>query len=279
MDSFQFSVDWRWQRAKRLNDAQVSPSRSKDDKWVLKAYKFLKKKKTNTIQAEIRLERLFPAIFIAEKLRVGDVSQFRWLIEAAVLAAVESSDIADYLGTTEAVIEAYEMLFFDIRGKLDNEGYVVGAVLGPALTKGVYGNDPDGFWKVVAYFGGWPHVQGCWRTGQATPAAIDHYNAATKHRTALNAYAGSLALQPNAFNAVDVVQTGLEQIRHEEEQGRGGQGEYANAAVAALVNSMHIVVHKAGTKLPAVEEPLQLNLPAASAVFGPPTKDGKSDDK
>ena len=263
--AFHISVDWRWQRVLDLAAAKASSSRSRDDEWVKRAYSYQKRKALLNVRTEARLTAAYPDIHLAFEIHSNQCSHFNWIIEAAVLADVPRGELAEYLAVPVKVIEAYEMLFFDVRCKLKAKGYVAGSILGPIFAAGVSGNDPDGFWKVLAFNGGWEHVQGCWSAGKATDVAVAFYKVMATQQLMLKAAATGLAVQPNTYNSVDLLKVGMERVQYEEEHVQSIGSDQISMALQALVSNIRVRIRSTKTQLPA-EEP-RLQLPHASDIY------------
>lgn len=262
---FHLAVDWRWQRVKELHAAGRAPSRTKDDKWTRRAWHYQRKKATMHVNAESRLAEVYPAIHLAFKIFDDTHSMVRWIIEAGVLADVEPQTLADYLALPVEVIDAYEKLYFDVRSKLHAEGYITGCVIGPLIASGIAADDPDGFWKILAFYGGWDHVRGCWRAGKATEEALSYYRDIARHQAILKAAASGLVVQPNSYNAPDLMRIGMEQIHHEEETGSGLAADKRLAALQAVINNINLMVRDPREQLEA-EEP-RACLPSAAEIY------------
>jgi hypothetical protein len=265
---FHMSADWRWQRVLELDEGGASPSRSRDDQWVRRARKYQQRKATLHVHTEARLEAAYPDIHLAWQIHDNLVTNFLWIIEAGVLAGVSQEELAKYLALTPEVIEAYEKLFFDVRDKLDARGYILGSVVGPLLSRGITSADPDGFWKVLSFNGGWEHVKGCWSAGQATEKAMTYYKNILAQQLPLKAAAATLWIQPNSFNAVDLIRAGMEQVFHDEESGKTDRGKNAGSAIHTLVKNIQVLVQNPRELLSA-EEP-RVRMPMA--IAGPKKK-------
>jgi len=251
---FHMSPDWRWQRVQEIAVAGVSPSRSRDDCWVQRARKYQQRKATLQVRTEARLEAAYPNIHLAWQIWDNLVTNFKWIIEAGVLTGITREELAAYLALTPEVIETYEKLFFDVRGKLAAEGFILGAVIGPLLARGITSSDPDGFWKVLAFNGGWEHVKGCWCAGRATETAMAFYKNMFAQQLPLKAAAATLWVHPNNFNAVDLIRAGMEQVFHDEETGKTDRGKHAGSAIHTLVRNIQVLVQNPREVMPA-EEP------------------------
>lgn len=263
--AFHISVDWRWQRVLDLDAAKASASRSRDDRWVQRAYNYQKRKALLNIRTEARLTAAYPDIHLAFEIHSNQCSHFKWIIEAAVLANVSREELSEYLAIPVKVIEAYEMLYFDVRGKLKAKGYVAGSILGPIFAAGVSGNDPDGFWKVLAFNGGWEHVQGCWSAGKATEVAVAFYKVMATQQLMIKAAATGLAVQPNSYNSVDLIKVGMERVQYEEEHVQSIGSDQISMALRALVSNIHVRIRSTKIQLSA-EEP-RLQLPHAADIY------------
>ncbi len=264
--SFHMSVDWRWQRVEELDEAGGAPSRSRDDFWVRRAHKYQKRKALLHVHVDARLEATYPAIHLAYEIHDNLCSHFKWIIEAAVLANVAQEELAEYIALPPDVIEAYEKLFFDVRSKLKARGYVAGSILGPIITAGVNGNDPDGFWKMLAFNGGWEHVKGCWCAGKATAEAMSYYRDVALQQVILKAAASGLSVQPNSFNAVDLMRVGIERMQYEDESGQSAGDDQTGSSFKTLIRNINVVVQDARTKLGAEEPRLRLPKPVKAVL-------------
>ena len=273
--NFHMSVDWRWQRVLELADAAASASRKGVDHWVKRAYNYQKRKATLNVRTESRLAAAYPNIHTAFLIHMNAVTHFRWIIQAAVLADVDRKELADFLALTPDIIENYEMLFFDVRCKLKSRGYIIGSVLGPIMATGVNGTDPDGFWKILAFNGGWEHVQGCWDAGRATSKAMAFYKTLGVQQAVIKSAASGVGVQPNNFNAVDLMRVGLERVQLEEERGKAVGGDEHTESFAALIENLNVTVQDPRAQLPAEEE--RLALPAAKEIYA--TFDKKKSDE
>lgn len=53
----------------------------------------------------------------------------RVLLECSILARASTAEISEFLGVSDAVISSYEDVFFNVRGQLDNPGFVLTKVI------------------------------------------------------------------------------------------------------------------------------------------------------
>ena len=96
----------------------------------------------------------------------------KYAIEAYLLARSESWQIAQHTGFTESAIDAYEAVFFNVRPKIEQKGYIVHKVLGPAVQQGLADREYDLLWKMYGYFLG-PHVLAAIETRFSSPLWCD----------------------------------------------------------------------------------------------------------
>ncbi len=112
-----------------------------------------------------KIRTLFESLFQAMILR-NHASDIRGLfIECGVLTGASVSDIAMFAAVSEGTIRSYEKLFFNIRARIADDGYIMGAILrsvvsqmqwgsGTAHTKRVVPTPAD-IWRFIAYTLGW----------------------------------------------------------------------------------------------------------------------------
>ena len=249
--------DWRWLRARRLADNNLTPSRSRDDRFVQQAWRFVKRLRKLDIRAEERLANDCPELYEAFKVYDDTQSGTRWVFEASVMADRPVDEMAQYLRTSTGMLELYEKLFFDVRDALENRGCIISNVLMPVMTNSVSSRDPDVFWKAIAYFGGWEAVIGSWEIGHASPEAIAFFNRANHQKVTKNAYDALHTMQLHSMNAHEAVKAVQEQQRLDHETGTPTTGDPAQEAMGALLLAMQLSVTPARSQLPQEEPRLQ----------------------
>ena len=252
--------DWRWIRARRLADNGLTPSRSRDDRHVQRAFRFVKRLRRNDIKAEERLASAYPHIYEAFKVYDDTQSGTRWIFEASVMADRPRKELADYLKADEKMLEVYENLFFDVRDALDSPGCILANILMPFATNNVSSRDPDVFWKAIAFYGGWEAVLGSWQVGHASPEALDFFNRANRQRTNKNAFDALHTLQLHSMNAHEAVKAAQDLRRLDHETETPQTGDQTHESMGALLSSMAITVISARAELPQEEARLQTPL-------------------
>lgn len=147
-------VDWRWQRAVQLarDTTREFNRRRIDDEWIKKARNF-RIRYTNARDdiARTALAETYPDFWYAHEYYHQDEQSDRWDLEARLLARQDPIGIANVLCTSVQTIETYERLFFNVRERIDNSGYILHHVIGPALHRGLHDREYDLLWKWYGY--------------------------------------------------------------------------------------------------------------------------------
>lgn len=160
------ATDWRWQRAGiwlSSKDRFWWPKAKHDGgaasaQWMRDAIRF----REQMLQADdptdhVKLKRKYPALYYANMLSQQQDNPTRYAIEAYLLASETNQSIGFRMGCGEDVVDAYESLFFDVREKLRNHGYILNTVIGPAIHRGLSDRSYDVLWKLLGFMAG-PHV-------------------------------------------------------------------------------------------------------------------------
>lgn len=267
--------DWRWLRARRLADNGLTPSRTRDDRFVREAWQFLKKLRKLDIKAEERLVIDHPVLFDAFKIYDDAQSGIKWVFEAGVIAGQPVDALSAYLRADAATLTMYENMFFDVRDALENRGCIIANILMPLMTSSVSARDPDVFWKGIAYFGGWEAVKSSWEVGHVTQEAVDFFDRAIRQKIMKNAYDALHTAQVNSFNAKDHVAAVLEQRRLDYESNTPASGGAVYDQLGQLLTALQIGMIPSQQVLPQEEPRLQSLLPGVRDVTAE-TVDGKS---
>ena len=240
-------VDWRWQRAALAASGEYPLSRRRDgDAWVARATKFIREHENCETELDMaELAELHPVIYWAYDIwytRDDTGNPVRSEVEARLLADDQTDNIARRVNTEVEVIEAYERLFFNVREKLVNRGYLMHCVLGPAVHLGFQSSEYDLIWKLFALLGGPLAVDLMvdQSVGHARPdrASDLKYFVADVAQNDLRRVA-MLALKTlriNNFNAMEIIDKFLKLVELERTGGAGGG--IATEAVKQNVHAM-----------------------------------------
>lgn len=99
-------------------------------------------------------------------------AHLRWEIEARILARQTDNEIADATGLDPEVLEVYTTLFFDVRPRMANIGYIVNQVIGPAVHRTLTMREYPTLWKLIGYLHG-PHMLHAIMQGSIEPSWPD----------------------------------------------------------------------------------------------------------
>jgi hypothetical protein len=260
---FNQSPRWRWLRAKELVGKRLPPRRSRDDSFVMKAWRYLRRYRRDDPRVEEALATEYPEVHQSRCL-FEDVSGSRWVFEAGVMAGQPVEMLAEYLNAEIGMLKIYERLFFDVRNALPHKGCITSNVLMPALSAGARASDPDFMWKLVAYAGGWEVVKSLWEIGDVSPVARDFIVRTFREQVLKVARSAAFVVQPNNFNAVELVGRGIDMLKLESEvEGIAGASK-SEASLSALLESVEITVKKTTDKIQQVEP---RRLPVDSSIF------------
>lgn len=152
--------NWRWLRAVEIDSGGPRASRAIDGadgfEWIRRAIRLKRRfeQANNRPAAIYALLQRDRDLFWAHSIWAEDKAPTRWGIEARVLAGETNEEIAAKVGTSPAVIAAYEQVFFDVREKLQNTDYITNVVMADAVTRGLQERQYDLLWKMLGYKGG-----------------------------------------------------------------------------------------------------------------------------
>jgi hypothetical protein len=259
-------VDWRWQRASLAASGEYPLSRRRDnDGWIARAAQFIKEQDNCNNELDLAvLSEQHPVLYWAHDIwhTQGDAGNpVRSEVEARLVADDQLDNIARRVATEVAVIEAYERLFFNVRERLTNRGYLMHCVLGPAIHLGFQASEYDLIWKLFAVLGGPLAVDLMvdQSIGHAVPerASDLKYFVADVAQNDLRRVA-MLALKTlriNNFNAVEIIDRFLKLVELER-TGGGGAGGVATEALKQNVHTMLISLpFTVGRRLGHVDAP------------------------
>ena len=154
---------WKWLRALSIDGGGPNATKRRDGadgvQWVRRAIRLKRHHAAacNNQNALYNLAQIDNELFWAHNIWAEDKQPTRWAIEARILAGESDEDIAVKVGCEPAVIAAYESVFFNVRDKLANTGYIVNVVMAESVTKGITERQYDLLWKMFGYTGG-PYV-------------------------------------------------------------------------------------------------------------------------
>lgn len=144
--------NWRWERARWLNESGKYARKKLEDPYVLAAKRFQSRwNKCRNDAERMTLERQFPGIYWAYHIYKDVNNVTRYQIEARLLAGEKPERIAQRCFITSPdIVRWYERLFFNVSDAMDSLDYLCGVVVGRAIYHGVTDRDFDILWKLYA---------------------------------------------------------------------------------------------------------------------------------
>lgn len=193
---------WRWDRARTLSEQKRKVGiKTVDDDLTCEATRYLYKKRGGSEAADLAKE--FPYIYEADVIYM-ESSVDRWTLEALTIARESQEKIAAYTGAPVELVDTFEKLFFDVRSRLNNPGFVNMRILGNNMRE-VGFNDPDGMWKIIGYSGGPQMLYAMWSCKLPAPNIIDWYKGMRKWELLQASARVAKSRIANAFNSAEIV--------------------------------------------------------------------------
>ena len=147
---------WRWQLACMSLEGNLPRRPELRDPWVVRLKRHLRRGSRNPDSPGPRRRRssLAATIDSACELRADPDPLIPAEVEAWILADEPNKVVAKQCGLTVPVVAAYEKLFFDVRPRLNSQGYVLHRIIGPQFYQGFSVDDLGPIWKFYAYMQG-----------------------------------------------------------------------------------------------------------------------------
>jgi len=146
-------VDWRWQRALKLQGKEFRRNPRFDDTDITNAVRFIEAaqysegdRSRSTI-----LALRYPDMYWAVDMYKNADAAWRYEVEARILANESVSEISSRMDMRPGAMEIYERLFYDVRSRLRHSSYILHIAIGPALHKGLKESDYHLIWKYYAF--------------------------------------------------------------------------------------------------------------------------------
>jgi hypothetical protein len=126
-----------------------------DDEWVDLARRVERALRHGHTNEECRrLTRRYPHIMAALHLAEDPSSTQTWELKARLLTDEPLAKIAERMTLPLATVEAFEALFFNVRGHLHARAWIATQVIGPGLWVGFEKAELGKVWMTLAYQGG-----------------------------------------------------------------------------------------------------------------------------
>lgn len=210
---------WRRDHVQDLLDSSTTPTSRFEDKKTISAYHFFKEYQdaNHDKQKHIYLERYYPKFTGAVELHSRMDLGFRWFIEAAIMANIPSTQIAEEIDVPTEVVETYEDLFFDVRKHLTKQDYIISMIFFPSYRAGIHGRDFDTLWKMMAYYGSFEVVRDFNSHREMSADTRKWVDVVTRAKLAKNAFIASQVITPNQYNANEVIDSYINLLKIEKE--------------------------------------------------------------
>lgn len=146
-------VDWRWQRALRLQQKEFRRNNRFDDLDILNAVKFVDASRYSDgdRSRSTILALRHPDMYWAVDMFNNADAAWRYEVEARILANESIAEISSRMNMRPGAMEVYERLFYDVRPRLKHSSYILHIAIGPALHKGLRESDYHLIWKYYAF--------------------------------------------------------------------------------------------------------------------------------
>jgi hypothetical protein len=209
--------EWRWLRANQLLQPGAEVV-SDDDRWVLRLYRYLKDRN------RLRLEQLPGSAGMHRGFRrlqkrhglIHDVVRayeegvsLKYMLSALLMVRDQSiPELAALISKPPQFLQTYEALYFDIRSRLKDIGYIMSTILSPmGYDTGTGAGDRDVAWKAMAYMmGAEMFMRVAFGTGEMPKEIYDRLHKAIRGILASRGYQGALGRGMNNFTTHEALQ-------------------------------------------------------------------------
>lgn len=289
-----FDPAWRYSRSRSLKTDGIVHFRSSEDPWVAALTSFLNHYEGADTAALDELERRSPDIYWAFNLHNMEARGPRYHLEAMILTGKPIDETADYLGLPDAVVLAYEQLFFDLRRHLSRREAIRTYISARARARGLRDLDPDPFWKRVALSEGEELLFALWDDGVLEEDYRKKIDALIESDARRNAMEAMRVRHIDARNAHEIIEEYVAIVSNEtarkkiesdigESVGEGQEFvaglihavQFSVAAVGAKSESAYIELSAALAQAPALLERLQGSAMEAANVDIPEPGSGE----
>ena len=264
------SPAWRADRVHTLLLSKKDPSRTYDDEWVHRLFRFLRRYNRVSEMEHARLQSDYPDINAALIMSQETIGP-KWTIEAGIMARLTGEELAEKLHCDTGPIRAYEKLYFDVREGLDSWDWVHTRVLYPAIMRKLSERDFDFLWKLLAYSEGWDVLCDYMYFRQLTDDRTDLFENHIKSRIIKNTLKATYITDVNRFSSNDIVQQYLLMKKIEKEEGPEAVKDAMSKGMIRVFDSMAVTVMRQDGVY-AADEPRALTLleraqlPAPAAI-------------
>lgn len=148
--------NWRWARAQLYRDnrrmAMLLPRTPDQSLRTVISYQTMRDQCEDDYD-RLRLFRRYPSLYEAQEVYESDRA-VTWELEARLLANDTVEHISSRLHISPEAIDCYEKMFFNVRDRLTDKGYVAHVIIGDLMHAGLTERQHDVLWKFYGYCGG-----------------------------------------------------------------------------------------------------------------------------
>lgn len=148
------ATDWRWQRALLIAAGSMRLNSRFDDAFTTRAVRVARAMHDSGDTALDAFASSDPALYWAHKLRWEAPAGTRAETEARILADDTPDEIERRVGVLPGTLATFEKLYFDVRCRLKMKAYVLHAVMGEELQRGLSERNYALLWKFYGFIYG-----------------------------------------------------------------------------------------------------------------------------
>jgi hypothetical protein len=261
--------DYKWRMITSMVERNDPPSRHPDDRVYRDGYRFMKRMMRAGPSALPRLQRDYPTFYITYDLH-AKIQSVGWLIEAALLTEASMEQIGLYVGQPEDVVRLYADIFYNVRPKLNNRGYVLNQIMFPAVYRGMDGRDFDFLYKILGFCAGWEVLREFLEAKEMDPNAEAWLVGSTNSRLKKLTWIAAHRIDVNQYNAIDIISKGLELQTMERDQGGSVAQQQGVEAMKSLLQHCKMTIMPIDAE-PTLVEPRVMTVPGRPALhYGDP---------
>jgi hypothetical protein len=229
------------------------PDRDEADKIIREGYCFMKKMRRPTPTTVHKMYKRYPDFSTAYDLHASPGTT-SWIVEAALLSDATIEQIAEYVGQPVRVIKIYGDVFYNVKHRLNNRGYILNQIMFPAMHTGMHGRDFDFLYKVLGYCAGWDALREFIEAHEMDPNVEAWLTGSFNSRVKKLAWIAAHRLEVNQYNALEVMTKGIELQTLEHEAGGTVAQQQGIEAMKALLQHCKMAIMPPDT-MPLLSEP------------------------
>jgi hypothetical protein len=262
-EDFSNKIDWRWSRVLALYGDESSPVPGFDDKYIVRAYKYIRAFESAGNLSEKQLLRMkYPHEQRAYDYYLNADSRKLTLESLCLCEDLTRAEIADILDEDESTVEFYEKIFFDVRNR--KRSALLHLLFPPGSFETVLGQNgrmTELVWKFIAFGGGYKFLR-CLMNPHELDVASDEFFATIGKRNAMKNFGIASLVQPidNTEDITSISETVLRLLElevKEKELSGNALPEAQSAILKKCIEATNVQVLDPDTKL---DSPYELSI-------------------